>query len=67
MCSSNDYGNEGWKVYPENLRFAPIEVDPAGSNQLICQLSKELFVENQESTFEHANLGALQIGMNICS
>jgi hypothetical protein len=67
MCSLNADEYDGWEVYPQNLRFIPLEVDAARSNRRISQLSKELFVANHESTFGYMDLGAPKTGMHLQS
>ena len=52
MCSSRFDSNDDWKRYPQNLVLAPLEPDACRNNTRISQLSKDLFVANNESTFE---------------
>jgi hypothetical protein len=52
MCPSKFDSNDDWKGYPQNLGFAPLESDACRNNTRISQLSKDLFVANNESTFE---------------
>ncbi len=64
MCSLSAGEYEGWEIYPQNIPLASLEVDASRSNRRISQLSKELFIENHESTFEYMDLGAPKIGMH---
>jgi hypothetical protein len=52
MCPSRFDSNDGWKGYPQNLDLAPLESDACRNSTRISQLSKDLFVANNESTFE---------------
>jgi hypothetical protein len=63
MCSSKADEYEGWEVYPQNLPLASLAVDASRSNCQISQLSQELFVANDESTFGYMGMGASMTGM----
>lgn len=65
MRSLNADEYEGWEVYPQNLRLPALEVDAFRSNLRISQLSKELFVANNESSFGYLGLGAQKTGMYL--
>ena len=52
MSPPNVDDNDGWKRYPQNLGFAPLESDASRNDTKISHLSKDLFVANDESTFE---------------
>jgi hypothetical protein len=67
MCSLNADEYDGWEIYPQNLRFIPLEVDAARSNWRISQLSKELFVANHESTFGYMDFSTPETGMRLQS
>lgn len=63
MCSLNADKYGGWEVYPQNLTFAPLEVDAARMNRRISELSKELFVAHHDSTFGYMGFGTPKAGM----
>ncbi|KAF1927264.1 uncharacterized protein M421DRAFT_65877 [Didymella exigua CBS 183.55] len=52
MCSSRFPSNDDWKRYPQNLCLGSLESDASRNNTRISRLSKDLFVANDESTFE---------------
>lgn len=58
--SADDY--EGWEIYPQSLSVAQVELDASRSNRRISQLSKELFVANDESEFAFMSLSACKEG-----
>ena len=49
--------DDGWERYPENLSRAPPELEASRNSTRISQLSKDLFVANQESTFQYMAIG----------
>lgn len=52
----------GWDIYPLNLRLSAVESDASCCNARITQLSKELFVANNESLFECLRLSDRKTG-----
>jgi hypothetical protein len=57
MCPSTLDSNDDWERYPQNLRLVPLESDASRNDTRIRQLSKDLFVANNESTFEFIAIG----------
>ena len=49
--------NDGWEIYPENLSRSPPDLEASRNSSRISQLSKDLFVANQESTFQYVAIG----------
>jgi hypothetical protein len=62
MCPSRFDSNDGWKRYPQNLRLAPLESDASRNDTRISRLTKDLFVANNESTFEFIAIGVADNG-----
>jgi Tfp pilus assembly protein PilX len=57
MYPSRFDSNDDWKRYPQNLRLAPLESEASRNDTRISRLSKDLFVANNESTFEIIAIG----------
>lgn len=53
---------EGWEIYPQNCSYSLLGCDTSRSHQRLSRQSKELFVENDESTFEFMALGTERTG-----
>ena len=62
MCPSRFDSNDDWKRYPQNLRLAPLESDASHNDIRISRLSKDLFVADNESTFEFIAIGVTNNG-----
>ena len=62
MCPSRFDSNDDWKRYPQNLRLAPLESDASLNDIRISRLSKDLFVADNESTFEFIAIGVTNNG-----
>ena len=62
MCPSRFDSNDDWKRYPQNLRLAPLESDASRNDIRISRLSKDLFVADNESTFELIAIGVTNNG-----
>ena len=62
MCPSRFDSNDDWKRYPQNLRLAPLESDASRNDIRISRLSKDLFVADNESTFEFIAIGVTNNG-----
>ena len=62
MCPSRFDSNDDWKRYPQNLRLAPLESDASRNDIMISRLSKDLFVADNESTFEFIAIGVTNNG-----
>ena len=62
MCPSRFDSNDDWKRYPQNLRLAPLESDASRNDTRISRLTKDLFVANNESTFELIAIGVTNNG-----
>lgn len=67
MCSlsADNYG--GWEVYPENMALGSLEVDASRRRQRINEQSRQLFVSNNESSFEHLGLSVQEKGEYVGS
>jgi pantothenate synthetase len=62
MCPLRFDSNEDWKRYPQNFRLAPLESAASRIDTRISRLSKDLFVGNDESTFEFIAIGVANNG-----
>lgn len=64
MCFENAHEYMGWDIYPQNLtELSSLDVDAMRCHRQISQLSKELFVAADESTFDYMGLHARNEGM----
>lgn len=54
---------KGWEIYPQNLHLSSLDVDDARIASRISRLAKELFVDNNASTFRYFELSAANQGI----